>query len=67
MNKPFTPFLTSSSSPAPTAAQPIQAGAPHVGHGSAAPAITLKRDGDRVSHIIVHCTCGQVSELTCQY
>ncbi|MGD0060206.1 MAG: hypothetical protein ABSD58_12390 [Verrucomicrobiia bacterium] len=67
MNKPFTPFLTSSSPSAPAASQSFQAAVPHVGHGAAAPAITLQRDGDRVSHIIVRCSCGQVIELACQY
>ena len=29
--------------------------------------ITLKRDGDRVTHICVTCSCGQVIELACVY
>ncbi len=67
MNKPFTPFLTSSSPLAPATSQAFQAATPHGDHSAATPSITLKRDGDRISHIIVRCTCGQVSELTCQY
>jgi hypothetical protein len=32
-----------------------------------APKLTLKRDGDRVTHITVRCTCGQSIELACEY
>jgi hypothetical protein len=33
----------------------------------AAPAITLQKDGDRVTHIRIECSCGQVVELECAY
>jgi hypothetical protein len=32
-----------------------------------APEVTLKRDGDRVTHISVRCSCGEVLELACVY
>lgn len=32
-----------------------------------APAVTLKRDGDSVTHISVKCACGEVIELACAY
>lgn len=67
MNKPFTPLLASSSPSAPAGSPAFQAAVPHAADGGAAPAITLKRDGDRVSHIVVRCACGQVIELACQY
>lgn len=31
------------------------------------PQITLKRDGDRITHINMVCSCGQVVELACVY
>jgi len=31
------------------------------------PSVTLQKDGDRVTHIRIHCTCGQVIELECSY
>jgi hypothetical protein len=34
-------------------------------HGE--PSVTLERDGDRVTLIKVHCPCGNVFELACDY
>jgi hypothetical protein len=34
---------------------------------TAQPIVTLKRDGDRVTHIHIQCACGQVVELECAY
>jgi hypothetical protein len=31
------------------------------------PRVTLRRDGDRVASIHIHCGCGQVIELACVY
>lgn len=31
------------------------------------PVVTLKKDGDRVTHIHIQCACGQVVELECAY
>ncbi len=45
-------------SPAPAA---------HSSHSSAAPKVTLQRDGDRVTHIRLECSCGEVFELACAY
>jgi hypothetical protein len=33
----------------------------------AQPVVTLKKDGDRVTHIHIQCACGQVVELECAY
>jgi hypothetical protein len=43
------------------------ADAPHCASGTLLPAVTLEREGDRVTHIRIHCTCGQVVELECAY
>jgi len=63
MNKTFTPLVVNtpdeSSSPGGVA--------PGVHSGEAQPTVTLKRDGDRVTHIVVQCACGQVMELACEY
>jgi hypothetical protein len=67
MRKPFTPFLTPDK-PAPAgSSQAATADAPHADQAGAEPTITVKRDADRITHIIVHCTCGQVVELACEY
>ena len=40
----------------------------HVPNGvPAKPTVTLQKDGDRVTHIRIHCACGQVVELECAY
>lgn len=31
------------------------------------PRVTLKREGDRITHVTIHCTCGQVLHLACSY
>jgi hypothetical protein len=67
MNKPFTPFLTAGAPSTSKASQSFQPTATHAPHAAAAPAITLKREGDSVTHITVRCSCGQVIELACQY
>ena len=47
--------------PTPHPARPSSAAAP------AAPVVTLRREGDRVTGIRVQCTCGQVIDLECVY
>jgi len=49
--------------------QPLQAlgSTTHPAHPANSPKITLKRDGDRITHINVVCSCGQVVELACVY
>jgi hypothetical protein len=41
------------------------AAAPHIAHGP--PKITLERQGDLVTHIRIECSCGQITELKCEY
>jgi len=31
------------------------------------PRVTVQRDGDRVTHLRIQCTCGQIIELACVY
>ena len=31
------------------------------------PDITLEKDGERITHIRIRCTCGQVTEIECAY
>lgn len=33
----------------------------------AEPRVTVQRDGDRVTHLRVQCTCGQIMDLACIY
>jgi hypothetical protein len=35
--------------------------------GHSEPTVTLERDGDRIARIKVHCPCGNVFELACDY
>ncbi|MBC8096256.1 MAG: hypothetical protein H7Y43_10615 [Akkermansiaceae bacterium] len=58
----------------PDKAQPFRplgqspAAAPTSAHQSnCEPRVTVQREGDRVSGIQVHCSCGQVIELACVY
>ncbi len=55
-DKSFTPFQGSSGNSA-------HAG----GHGHGQAAVTLQRDGDRITGIRLECACGQVTELRCEY
>jgi hypothetical protein len=76
MNDQFIPLVprnVGQSAESSTPAQPFQTlhapGAlthPHP-HASSSPQITLKRDGERITHINVVCSCGQVVELACVY
>ncbi len=38
-----------------------------IGKSSDEPRVTLQREGDRVTGITIHCTCGQVLNLACSY
>jgi hypothetical protein len=31
------------------------------------PRVTLQRDGDRITHLRIQCTCGQIIDLACVY
>ena len=31
------------------------------------PRVTVQRDGDRVTHLRIQCSCGQIMELACVY
>jgi len=64
---PVQPLAGASSPTAFTSVAPGEGGASasHLHHGM--PKVTLTRDGDRVTHIHVHCVCGQTIELACQY
>ena len=31
------------------------------------PRVTVERDGDRVTHLRIQCTCGQILDLACVY
>ena len=33
----------------------------------AQPKVTLRRDGDRITHIQIECGCGQIIDLECSY
>lgn len=37
------------------------------GASSGGARVTLKREGDRITHVTIHCTCGQVLHLACSY
>lgn len=61
--KPVLAGPSSCSAPAPAGGTP----------GSTPPAlaspptITLKREGDRVTHVQIQCSCGELIELNCVY
>jgi hypothetical protein len=49
----------------PEATTPAPAAAPHVQHGP--PKVTLEKQGDTITHIRIECSCGQITELKCEY
>jgi len=59
--------------PHSSAAAPAPAPAPPGANGTAAPAdshepaITLEREGERITAIHIQCSCGRVIELGCVY
>jgi hypothetical protein len=57
----FEPATPAKLKPEPSAPAPV----PHVVHGP--PKITLERQGDLITHIRIECSCGQVTELKCEY
>lgn len=61
----FIPFKPAPR-PAPEPSPPPPA-SPHALHAGNPPKITLERDGDRVTHIRIACSCGEVFELVCDY
>ncbi len=79
MNDPFIPLVprgSKSVAPSEPAIQPFKtlasAATAASAHASAhtatvPPEVTLKREGDRVTHISVRCSCGEVIELACAY
>ena len=44
---------------------PAPASVPHIQHGP--PKVTLEKHGETITHIRVECSCGQVTELKCEY
>jgi hypothetical protein len=59
--EPVTPAKLKPESMAALAPTP----APHVPHGP--PKVTLERQGEVITHIRIECSCGQVTELKCEY
>lgn len=50
----------------PVASAPSSSNAhPGIGHGQ--PEVILQRDGNRITGIVVKCSCGQVIEMECIY
>ena len=64
MNKTFTPLVPNAPVESTSSVDPA---VPAAHSGDTQPAVTLKRDGDRITHIVVRCACGQVTELACEY
>jgi hypothetical protein len=49
----------------PESAPSAPASTPHVQHGP--PKVSVERQGEKISHIRIECSCGQVTELKCEY
>jgi len=72
MSEAFIPLISPDSAPTPAPPAVFAAHAPPTPAAvvpvAPAPArVTLQREGDQVSHIAVHCGCGQTIELDCVY
>jgi hypothetical protein len=59
----FEPAIPANHKSEPSA--PAAASVPHIQHGP--PKITLEREGESITHIRIECSCGQVTELKCEY
>lgn len=59
------PFQSLHSATGPASAHAAAQAATHA--AAVPPEVTLKREGDRVTHISVRCSCGEVIELACAY
>jgi len=42
-------------------------GAGAAGKKMSEPRVTIQRDGDRITHLRIQCTCGQIMDLACAY
>jgi len=51
----------------PDAFHTLESPAPLAGKKACEPRVTVQRDGDRITHLRVHCSCGQVLDLACVY
>ena len=59
----FSALVPGQSTPTTT---PVSGSTGHT-HANAKPVVTLKRNGDQVTHIHILCACGEVVELECAY
>ena len=53
----------------PKSEPPKTSSPPSSGHGhqQMTPLVTARKEGDRITHLIVRCPCGTVTEIECQY
>lgn len=68
--KPATPangsaFQRLATLPQPHPGFPAAATTPCTQHAAATPVVSLRRDGEIVTHIRIQCACGQLIELEC--
>jgi hypothetical protein len=59
----FSALMPAQSSPT---TPPASGSTTHI-HAKSKPVVTLKRNGDQVTHIHIQCACGEVVELECAY
>jgi hypothetical protein len=59
----FAALMPGQASPTTT---PVSSSTTHT-HTKSKPVVTLKRNGDQVTHIHIQCSCGEVVELECAY
>lgn len=59
----FSALMPGQASPTTT---PVSSSTTHI-HAKSKPVVTLKRNGDQVTHIHIQCACGEVVELECTY
>lgn len=62
----FAP-VTFAAAAQPCTPTPPEAVAPPAPVAKAPASVTVKREGDRVTQIYVHCSCGERIELDCSY
>lgn len=63
----FRVTVTNSAGKKSDAFHNLESPAAPAGKKKCEPRVTVQRDGDRVTHLRVQCSCGQVLDLACVY
>lgn len=67
-NGAFAPVVQTAAAPPPgTAHSPVATAPPTHPASHGTPKLTVERDGDHITRIVIHCSCGEVIPVDCHY